>query len=556
MKTFRGLVASLVMALGGAAYAADSPLAQISRDADVVIRIRQFDGTVEKVAALVNSVQPGFGDMISQNAPAFGLAISNPGMTGVDRSKDFYLCLFMREEGEPKALFAIPTTDGEALSKALPGNFEAQVRDDWVFYADKDHGVPEVAGESDSLATVLEGDAKAAKVFANSDIGLHVNIDHIAAIYDTKLQQGRELFETQLQQGLNTPGVTNPEAVVGVLKAEVELAFKLLDETESLTLGLTPSADQLQVDNLLEFAEGSDVAKFIAGQPKSKFPGISKLAAGLPAYVGMSGDMVQVTELGMQIAGSMFEGTGMKEGMKEYAEVLKKNDTHSGVASFDLAGGEQGLIRSSVLFETKGASDLLTASRAFYDKVQEMKVGDVTTKLEVAQSAETIGTRKVDVVTTTQEVDASSPSAEMVKKMNTILYGADGIQTRMVSLADGLLLTQGGNKESMEAALNAYDSSNNTLAEVRQDLPAEAHLLVLLDLPGLIANGMLAATTIPDAPVPFSKESVEALQITRSYLTVTAVGGEDSMHVTTRIPVAQFQGIMKMVMFGQSFRGQ
>ena len=150
----------------------------------------------------------------------------------------------------------------------------------------------------------------------------------------------------------------------------------------------------------------------------------------------------------------------------------------------------------------------------------------------------------------------SSLSAEMVKKMNTILYGADGIQTRMVSLADGLLLTQGGNKESMEAALNAYDSSNNTLAEDRQDLPPEAHLLVLLDLPGLIANGMLAAATIPDAPVPFSKESVEALQITRSYLTVTAVGGEDSMHVTTRIPVAQFQGIMKMVMFGQSFRGQ
>ncbi len=297
MKTFRGLVASLVMALGGATYAADSPLAQISRDADVVIRIRQFDGTVEKVAALVNAVQPGFGDMVSQNAPAFGLAISNPGMAGVDRSKDFYLCLFMREEGEPKALFAIPTTDGEALSKALPGNFEAQVRDDWVFYADKDHGVPEVAGESDSLATILEGDSNAAKVFANSDISLHVNIDHIAEVYDSKLQQGREFFETQLEQGLNAPNVANPEAIVGILKAEAKLAFKLLDETESLTLGLTPSAEQLQVDQLLEFAEGSDLAKFVANQPKSKFAGITKLAAGLPAYVGMSGDMAQISEL-------------------------------------------------------------------------------------------------------------------------------------------------------------------------------------------------------------------------------------------------------------------
>ena len=552
MKTFRGLVASLVMALGGAAYAADSPLAQISQDADVVIRIRQFDGTVEKVAALVNAVQPGFGDMVSQNAPAFGMVISNPAMAGVDRSKDFYLCLFMREEGEPKVLFAIPTTDGEALSKALPGNFESQVRENWVFYADKDHGVPEVAGESDSLATVLEGDAKAAKVFANSDIGLHVNIDHIAAIYDSKLQQGRELFETQLQQGLNAPGVANPEAIVGVLKAEVELAFKLLDETDSLTLGLSPSADQLQVDNLLEFAEGSDVAKFIASQPKSKFPGIAKLVAGQPAYVGFSGDMVEISKLSMQIAGSMFEGTGMKEGMEKYVEVLKKNDMHSGVAAFDLAGGDQGLIRSTVFFETKGASDLLTAGRSFYESVQEMKIGEVTTKMEVAQAGETIGTRKVDVIKTTQEVDPSSPSAQMVTKMNAIFYGADGIQTRIVSLADGLLMTQGGNKDSMEAALKAYDSSNNTLADIRKDLPEEAHLLVLLDLPGLVYNGMLAATTIPDAPVPFSKETVEALEITRSYSTVTAVGGEDSMHVITRIPAAQFQGIMKMVMFGQS----
>ncbi len=54
---------------------------------------------------------------------------------------------------------------------------------------------------------------------------------------------------------------------MGILKAEVELAFKLLDETDSLTMGLSPSAEQLQIDHLLEFAEGSDVAKFIASHP-------------------------------------------------------------------------------------------------------------------------------------------------------------------------------------------------------------------------------------------------------------------------------------------------
>ncbi len=100
--------------------------------------------------------------------------------------------------------------------------------------------------------------------------------------------------------------------------------------------------------------------------------------------------------------------------------------------------------------------------------MKEMKIGEVTTKMEVAEAAETIGTRKVDVITTTQEVDASSPSAQMVTKMNAILYGANGIQTRIVSLADGLLMTQGGDKGSMEAALTAYDSNTNTLDDVPQ----------------------------------------------------------------------------------------
>lgn len=553
MTRFQRYLASLAILCGGSAYAADSPLSQISQEADVVIRIRQFDGTVEKLAALANAVQPGTGDLVSQNSAAFGLALSNPAMAGVDRSKDFYLFVFVREIGEPKALFAIPTTDGEALKKALPGNFEAEVRKDWVFYADKDHGVPEAASENDSLAKVLEGDSKVASIFSNSDIGLHVNIDHITTIYDDKLQQAHELIKAQLQQGLNAPGVSNPEAVVGVLRAEIELGFKVLEETDSLTLGFSPSAEQLQVDHLLQFSSGSDVAKFIARQPKSEFAGFSKLGAGLPIYLGFSGDFAELGDISMQLVGSMFDGTPLKEGMKGYQATMKKHGIHSAVTALELVGGDNGMLRSAILFETTHAGEMLAASRSFYETVKEMKIGEVTTKLSLAAESETIGSHKVDVVTTTQEVDPSSPGAQTVTMMNTILYGPNGIQTRLTSLADGMLMTQGGGQEAMEAALKSYDSSNGA-PEVRSDLPKEAHLIAMFDLPGFITSGMLAATSIPGLPVPFQKSAIEDLQITRSYSLTAAVGDGDTMLITTRIPVQQIQGIMKLVMFVRSQR--
>ena len=67
MRKLSGLAALLGMAFGFTLQAADSPLAQISNEADVVIRIHAFDTTVEKIASLANAVQPGTGDMVSQS---------------------------------------------------------------------------------------------------------------------------------------------------------------------------------------------------------------------------------------------------------------------------------------------------------------------------------------------------------------------------------------------------------------------------------------------------------------------------------------------------------
>ncbi len=554
MRTLTGLAVTLAMAFGFTLQAADSPLGQISDEADVVIRIRAFDATVEKVAALANAVQPGIGDMVSQNATLFGPVISNPDLAGVDRTQDFYLVLFVREEGEPKALFAIPTTDGAALQKALPENFESQVRENWVFYADQDHGVPEAVSATESLATLLSK-SKANAVFDNSDFGLHVNVAHIAEVYDAQIQEGRQKFEAGVQQGLNTPGVENAEAVVEILKWEADLAFQLLDELETVTIGVTATEAGLEIEDYFDFEADSKIAAFLAKQPTSPFAALSKLGAELPLYMGISAEFSELAQATEKLTSALYQDEAVRQGMKDYMETLKTLQVTSAVMSFDLASGTQGLFRASAFIETKAAADLLTAARKFAATSKSIKIGEMTQETTLEPEAETIGTRKIDLMTIKQTLDPNQPGAQMQAIMTGVMFGPNGIQTRTTALADGFLQAQGGDQQTMEAALTAYDANSNSLEDVRAGLAEESHLLLLLDLPGLVNNGMLAATTIPGIPVPFERAAVEDLQIGHSYTATSAVAEGHAVRIKTKVPVEQFRGVLKLVEFYQSIHG-
>ena len=184
-----------------------------------------------------------------------------------------------------------------------------------------------------------------------------------------------------------------------------------------------------------------------------------------------------------------------------------------------------------------------------------IKVGEVTTETKLEQEAETIGTQKIDIMTVKQQMDPNQPGAAMQAMMSGVMFGPNGIQSRMTALTDGLLQVQGGGKEAMEAALKDYEAKANSLTDAREGLSEEAHLLVLLDLPGLVSNGLLAASSVPGIPIPIKREAVEELEITRSYTSTSAVGEEHALRIQTKVPVKQFQGVMKLVGFFQQLQG-
>ncbi|RLS57015.1 MAG: hypothetical protein DWH91_05315 [Planctomycetota bacterium] len=545
MKSWAWCLAGIVLWTQSAQ--AEGPLDQISADADIVIRIGSHDATVEHVAALAESVQLGTGDLVTQNATAFGLLLSNPTMAGVDKSQEFYLVLFTQAEAEPKALFAIPATDAPAMQKALPDTFESQVRDGWVFYADKSHGVPAAVTEEDSLSHALT-ESDAGKLLAESDIGLYINVPHLLTIYGDKIEQGKAQFEQVMEQAQNAPG-PNAAGAVEVLKMEVELLQKVLDQTESWTTGVSVSAEGMEVTHLLALDEEEDVAAFLAMQPQSEFTGMSRLKKGLPVYFGFSADMKSIGPLISQMTAALYKDQTFTQSMQGTFEKLSALNITNWCGSFDLTSGDYGLFSGSYFVETTQAAELLEATREMAESMKSIDLNGIHQEITYDKESETVNNHKIDVMTTQTSVDPNHPGAQAQDMILNLMMGEKGFQNRITPLSEGLLQAMGGGPTGMEDSLAAFQANANLLADEREGQAEKAHGLLILDLPGLLSNGLLVATSIPGIPVPFTKEAVEELAIERSYST-TAISSEDGVvRVHCRIPTTQFQGLVKLGMF-------
>src|SRR5262245_46614620 len=92
--------------------AAENPLEAVSTDAGRVIRLKAWSVTVEKAAAFVERIAPGAGEQVKAQSERIGAAISNPGLAGVDRSRDWWVAVYPKPAGqEPDVVFLIPAGD-------------------------------------------------------------------------------------------------------------------------------------------------------------------------------------------------------------------------------------------------------------------------------------------------------------------------------------------------------------------------------------------------------------------------------------------------------------
>ena len=200
----RGLLFGVIVAgLLLAATRADAqprPLALFPSDADVVIRLKSPDATIEKLAELGEAIQPGTGSMIRDNAIFLGQGISNPSLTGVDQSRDWYIVAFTQVDAPPKVVFAIPGIDTDDMVAALGDDMTTAVHDDWVLYTNESE-LPEVPEAGEGLMTVLSDAART--TIDSSELSVVLNVAHLTETYGEQL----EAFENQILDLMKPPDV-------------------------------------------------------------------------------------------------------------------------------------------------------------------------------------------------------------------------------------------------------------------------------------------------------------------------------------------------------------
>ena len=325
MTRFCSFAAGMALALGlSSTDDGASSAARIPADADVVVRLKAPGATIEKAAALADAAQQGLGNMVRQRAAGLGKAIRVPGLAGVDQSRDWYVVLSAKSDGQPDVFFVIPTTDADQLTSALPERMKSRVEEDWVVYTGTADQIPGAAEPGQGITSVMNDEHTA--VFQRGDLSVFINVDHLSSVYKDKIASGKEQVDGLLDQiaaAASQANGMNMEAIMDMYRTMIYGAFQALEDARGCSGAITISDEGLQIEEYVTFVDSSPSANVIAGHPTSAMQSLAKLPADAAGYFGMHGDMQQMIQWGWSMNASMMaDGEEQKEKFKEAMKAM------------------------------------------------------------------------------------------------------------------------------------------------------------------------------------------------------------------------------------------
>lgn len=529
------------------ASAQESPVQYFSQEVDILMRLREPDQTLEKLAALANTIQPGAGDAVKGQTAALGQAISNPTLTGVDQSRDWYVGVYGQQDGAPIMVFAIPAIKAEDMISALGPDVKTQVHDRWVLYTDGEE-IPK-SERATSLVSILSAPAQAN--LNTGDFSLVVNAAHLVDLYAEQLDlaQDKVLELLNSLRFLPQQSGINMQAVVDVYGTLAEGLFQAVEDAKTYSLSFSLSETGLALDQLVEFDQDSASSEFLAHQTTSNMALIEKLPAGAPLYYGFSGMSKELTRFGLKMSLSMLEDNSEAKQLDQLMSQLDGVEFGSIVASLNIADTATGMLVASGIAEVNPAEKFKEFSRSMLAALGQMKTPGFKQDTEIQKDAETYDAHKGDVVTVKQEFSEELDPTGMQARIQQMMFGEQGMQSRLVYLNDKYASTLGGGQAAMAALLSDLNSSkSNGLKKPRADLMEKVNLLVFLDLPGLVARGLKAASHVEGIPLQINAEMIDSLNLPASFISYAAAAEPNQIRIQTRVPAEQLVGMAKLVM--------
>ena len=239
------------------AFAVDSPLEGIPETAAVLVRLKSPDATVKKVADFASLIKPEYGASVTGAAARLAWSSPIPASPAWIVSKDWWLIVFGEAGAAPKIAYAIAASDAKMMKQALGDEFKSATFDNWVFYSKSEEALSQFearkSGKLKSASTALDAHSRA--VFDKSDLGAFVNVRQVRTVYKKELETAKQqahafieqmgrLLSQSPQQGINMT------AMVAVYSQLADLAFQIVDDTETVAAGLVVAEKEVDVEGM------------------------------------------------------------------------------------------------------------------------------------------------------------------------------------------------------------------------------------------------------------------------------------------------------------------
>ncbi len=532
---------------------AEAPLAVFPQDTGVIVRMAAPKKTIANVAQAVDKVQPGFGGMVEGQASSIGVGISNPTLQGVDMESDWWMGVFLSEDKQPQVAFVIPATDIGDMEDAIDESFAFHKEGNWGIYSEDESAVERIkatiAGTTPNIVRAFSG--KLLSGYQTGDLSIYVNTPTLASVYQDEIEQAKaEGLQKISEMDELPPGMgMDLESIKNMLPKLIDHLYQTVLDNEGMVLTLNAGMDGVQLNKIVSQKPSSESAKFLqnftSGSTNSL---LQKMPAGEPIYMTSSMDIMKLSTKFNELYFSMMKSNAdAQSAIAEMNKILSKAKYEGFAASIGLGTLEGGVLRLSA-YNAMTPPEIIKELQPLVPKLMKaIDNPDIEQTIGYQEAAETFQGKPVDIITIKQDYIGGDPSVRQTMEMTqSIMYGSEGMVTRVYYLENGYVQSMGGGQEQLEKTINAYNvadnlSSGSALARDIKAMPEKTSFMQMIDLVTLVADGLSIAAATGQVPILLSPEQIDGIEVTPSYVGMT-VGVEDNViEARLNIPLEQIQ---------------
>lgn len=534
----------------------------IPETAAAVIRIQAPEQITADLVEFINKVQPGFGGLAEAQLPmAFGQAIKNPQLTGVDQSKDWYVALFIDDSGEPKGVLVLPVTDADEAKGAMEETFEFVEHKTWLICSPEGRFFDQFeelkGGKLKSAASLLDDELEA--IVMKGHVTFALNAVLLRETFADELNSAddhlEELIQTMGEQIQQTSPSMDIEYVLDLYRDLGRTLLQAVNDSESYALSIEVTDDSVKIDQLLTVGEETATATFFATQPVSDMSSLKSVPEGLMGYMGIHGNPDSLLTWSKSVVEKVIKNEEQKTLTLNALESLKEAKFGTLAAGGDLLPEEETAMRYFSVSEIAPAQKIRDMMKSMGNGVT-YEVAGIEQQLTYEPDAEKIGDQSVDIYRFKQTIPDGLDPTGMQKKINEKLYGPDGMEQRLLLKEEVMLQTMGGGLDAMKQLVESADWKDETLLSARARQHEKANVIVLVDLPNSIYKFAKLIIGTGALPIPIQSEQIQGLDLPVSYSGFSLAMEENRLSTSTNISVESFQGFVQMAMFVQQMQQQ